>query len=516
MTENRRIFWNVVATYARSLFALVCGLLTGRWVLMALGEVDYGLYGVVGGLTAFIVFFNGILASSVGRFYTVSVGAAKVAVSRDAGLDECRAWFNTAVSVHFIVPIVLMCVGYPVGVWVIKTFLTIPADRIESCLWVFRFVCISCFVGMANVPFQAMYRAKQYIAELTIYGFATTALNVVFLYLMVSHPGDWLVRYALWTCLLSVVPQAIICIRAMKIFPECVIRRSLLFKKDRLKQLGAFASWQMLGTLSAVLRGQGMAIVINKSFGPRVNAAQSVAGSVDAHSSTLSSSMLGAFAPAITTAYGAGDIDRMHSLAMRACKFGTWLSLIFVLPLALELQTILELWLKNPPMYTYGFTLMMLLMHLVENLTYGHMISVSASGRIALYQSVMGIFTLTALPIAIIWILNGGGPYAVVWSLFLTQIGYTIVRVVLARRIVGLSLRYWFFKVVWPLTALASLCVVSGMLVRPWLNPGIWRIVCVAMICEIILFSGTWLFVFDVAEREYVWGKISPRLRFVK
>ena len=41
---------------------------------MALGEVDYGLMGVVGGLTAFISFLNGIMASGVGRFYALSVG----------------------------------------------------------------------------------------------------------------------------------------------------------------------------------------------------------------------------------------------------------------------------------------------------------------------------------------------------------------------------------------------------------------------------------------------------------
>lgn len=36
MTENKRIALNIVATYGRSLFALVCGLFTSRWVLMAL------------------------------------------------------------------------------------------------------------------------------------------------------------------------------------------------------------------------------------------------------------------------------------------------------------------------------------------------------------------------------------------------------------------------------------------------------------------------------------------------
>ena len=65
MTANRRIFLNIIATYGRSLYALVIGLFCGRWTLMALGEVDYGLMGVVGGLTAFVTFFNGVMSSGV-------------------------------------------------------------------------------------------------------------------------------------------------------------------------------------------------------------------------------------------------------------------------------------------------------------------------------------------------------------------------------------------------------------------------------------------------------------------
>ena len=47
MSPNRRIFLNIVATYGRSLYALVIGLFCGRWTLMALGEVEYGLMRVV-------------------------------------------------------------------------------------------------------------------------------------------------------------------------------------------------------------------------------------------------------------------------------------------------------------------------------------------------------------------------------------------------------------------------------------------------------------------------------------
>ena len=52
MTANRCIFLNIIATYGRSLYALVIGLFCGQWTLMALGAVDDGLMGGVARMTA--------------------------------------------------------------------------------------------------------------------------------------------------------------------------------------------------------------------------------------------------------------------------------------------------------------------------------------------------------------------------------------------------------------------------------------------------------------------------------
>ncbi len=61
MSPNRRIFLNIIATYWRSLYALVCGLFISRWVLAALGKTDFGLYGVVGGMIASIAFSSAVV-----------------------------------------------------------------------------------------------------------------------------------------------------------------------------------------------------------------------------------------------------------------------------------------------------------------------------------------------------------------------------------------------------------------------------------------------------------------------
>ena len=336
MSPNKRIFLNIVATYGRSLFALVCGLFSGRWALQALGEVDFGLNGVVGGLTMFISFFNSVLAYSIGRFYALSVGAALKKGNEADGLEECRRWFSIAVVIHTVVPALLLLVGYPIGEWAVRCFLTIPADRVGSCVWVFRFVCISCFLGMVSVPFNAMYTAKQYIAELTVYSFATTLFNFCFLYYMVTHPDFWLTKYAFWSCLMAVLPQLIISIRGCFIFKECRFSWHYAFDQSRFGSLFKYTGWQMFGNLGSLARGQGMAVLVNKYFGPSVNAAMSIGNTVNGQANSLAGAMQGAFMPAITTAYGSGDMTQTRNLMYRACKFGVLLSFIFTLPLCID------------------------------------------------------------------------------------------------------------------------------------------------------------------------------------
>lgn len=52
MSPNRRILLNIVATYGRSLCALVCWVFVSRWVLAAAEKSEFGLCGVAGGMMA--------------------------------------------------------------------------------------------------------------------------------------------------------------------------------------------------------------------------------------------------------------------------------------------------------------------------------------------------------------------------------------------------------------------------------------------------------------------------------
>jgi len=503
MTANKRIVLNILATYGRSLFALVCGLFTGRWVLQSLGHVDYGIYGVVGGLTAFIAFFNNILSSAVGRFYAVAIGQASVSEDKNKGLVECQRWFSCAVALHFVVPMILIVVGYPVGVWAVTHWLVIPSERIPDAVWIFRFVCLSCFAGMVNVPFQALYTARQYIAELTIYGVIQTCLNLGFLYYMVTHPGDWLVRYAGWVCFVSVLPQVIICLRAFKVFPECRFVPSYCIDMQRFRQLLSFAGWQMFGLFGALMRGQGISLVVNKYFGPKVNSAMAIATNVSSQTNTLSSAMVGAFSPVIMTEYGAGHYDEMRNMALQASKFAVALTLLFALPLFLEIDSVIRLWLVEPPKYTIGLCAMMLIMLVVDNSTVGHYISVRASGKIAMYNVFIGGVFILTMPMAWCVAALGGGPYSIGCVLVVASVVGSIGRVVFSSRLTGMSARIWMRKCVCPLSVIAGIVVLIGSVPRYLMQEGVMRIFVTGIVCEIVYLPCFWT-VLSETERSYI------------
>ena len=510
MTQNRRIVLNVIATYGRSLYSLLCGLFTCRWLLMALGKEDYGLYGVVGGLSGFVLFISYILQGATSRFYAFNIGKATAHTSTEAEcLEECRKWFNTSLAIHIIVPLLLVLILYVVGDWAVREFLEIPLARVNACRWVLRFTCLSCFAGMFNVPFYGMYIAKQYIAELTIYTFVTTTLNLGFVYYITVNQGDWLAVYAAWMCALSVITQCIICARAIHIFPECKIRFKYWFNVKRFKEMANYAGWNLIGGTATTLQGQGSAVLVNKYFGPLANAGFTVANSVNQHCTTLASAMRSALIPAITTICGSGDYQKMRKMSMQACKFSTLLSLVFMLPLALELPKVIELWLKSPPPYVVGLCWCLMFCSILEYMGLGQAIAISAFGRVAKYDMTTGISRSFMIPVAWGLISFGFSIYSVGVSYIIVMLIFVLIRAWFSRSLASLSIWQWVKEVVCPIFLVTLLSLVVGLSTRLVLEESILRVLFTSLVVEITLLPLSWFLVLTLDERHVLASKIT-------
>ena len=505
MTAGERIILNTIATYGRTVLSIVLGLFSGRWILHALGNIDYGLMGVVGGLIVFATVLSGVSSGACIRFFALSIG--------QGNKEETREWFKVARTIHIILPITVLIIFYPIGEWVVHHVLNIPPDRMITALWVFRISVLNAFVSMVTAPYIGMWTAKQMIAEMSLWTIVQTLISFIIAYYLLHYKGDTWLFWSIATTFINISYLGLLVLRGIHLFPECQGRITLKCDKSRIIKLLSFAGWQLWGGLTGIFRGNLLAILLNKYFAPvkypEVNSSYSIGNLLSAHSQSLSLAMLGAFTPEITSTEGRGEREKMFLLANRASKYGVILALLVVVPLSLEVNTVLTIWLKNPPKYASVFCLFFLAQMIADKITYGQLIAVNAVGRIALYQCIIGGILLCALPITWLCFALKCSVISLGWVLLGTMITASAVRALLAKYIVGFPVRQWINTVVIPTGILAILAFGTGYLFTQLFLNNIWRVLGTSILTTAVTLLMLWTVLLDQEEKLLVITQID-------
>ena len=500
--SSKRIIINTVASYGNSIVALFLALFSTRWVLQALGQVDFGLYGVIGSLIALISFMSSTLSIGVARFYAYSIGEGHV-LPKEESKENLKRWFNTALSMHILLPLFLIVIGLPLGEYGIVNWLTIPVERLNACFWVFRTSLISIFFTIISVPFVAMFTAYQRIFELAVFGILRTFAVFTLAWFLLNAASDRLIVYATWMMAINIGITFFQITRAVYRFEACRVQFNYMYNFEYIKRLFRYVGWKFFGMTCHTLRMQGTPFLINLHFGSVVNAAYSLSYSLSIQATSLSTAMTQAFQPAIVSAEGSGDREKMLSMTMQSCRFGSLLVLLFVIPLILEMETILKLWLKSPPQYTGILCQWMLSMLVIDRMTNGYMVAVNAMGKIAGYEFIQGLVLFLALPL--IWLLfqAGMGPVSVGYALFVTMIIYCFGRVLFAKILLGFSILQWWRQVFFPVIFLVVLSSTVGYLGKSSFNAGSLSVIITSLSSGVVTFVVGWFFLFNQNERAY-------------
>lgn len=503
LTKSSRIMLNTLASYGRSVFALFVGVFSSRWLLHGLGKEDLGLSCVVGSLIGAIVIFETVMQVAVARFYAFAIGKASV-MTPDQGKDEVCRWFNVVFFIHLMLPVLIVVFGYPLGRYAVLNWLNIPQNRLEACMFVFNCSMVSTFIGMISTPYVAMYAAKQQIVELSFWGMLRTSLNFCFTFSLMYVTFDRLKYSGAFGAMLALFILSTQMYRARLHFPECRIKFNYFWDKNRLKSIFGYFFWEIFSCTGNMTRQQGSAIVINKCFGSSANAGWQIAQTLSNQATALSNSMTGAFLPAVTSEEGAGEREKMIKLAFRSSKFGTLLIMLFSIPLIVEIDEVLALWLTVPPEYTNRMCQCVLIAFAIDKLCLGHHVAISARGRIGLYHCFVGTTFLLSIPITLFLIWRGVGPTSVGWMFIICYSLVSFERMVFARFLVGMPILYFVQKVVVPLllTCLCSYIVADCM--PTVMSPSFMRVCVSTVVALVVMASMSWLTLFDADEKSYI------------
>lgn len=450
MSSNKTIAKNTMFLYFRMFLTMGVGLYTSRLVLDALGVVDYGIYGLVGGIVSMFAFLNSAMASATQRYLSFDIG------KKD--WDRLQKTFNTTLNIHILIAIIILILAETIGLWFVNTQLEIPQDRMYAANWVYQFSIFAFMLNVIQVPYNALLFAREHMSVYAYVSILETVLKLVIVLYLVQADSDKLILYSILTFGVAFVIRMTYQIYCRKRFPES--KYKFYWNKTYYKELMNYSGWNLFGNIAAVARGQGSNILLNLFFGPVANAAYSVTLMVQGIIGNFVSNFQVAVNPQIVKNYAAGDKQASLNLIYKSAKFSFFGMLVLIVPLLVNLDYVMNLWLKEVPPYAIEFIRLALVYSLIETLSNPLMSGLQATGKIKAYQAVVG--TLVFLNFPLIWLLfkYTNLPVSLYWSYLLIAVVSLFFRLYFVRSLMKVNINHFFSKVLFRV-ALVSLCIIT-------------------------------------------------------
>lgn len=457
--NTRRIARNTLMLYVRMLVLMLVGLYTSRVVLNALGENDFGIYDVVGGIVAMFTIISGSLNSAVQRFITYEMG--------NGDEDRLNKVYSTAVIIQLLIAFIVVVIAEPVGIWFIGNKMTIDPSRIPAAIWVLHFSLASFVINLLSVPQMASITAHEKMSAYAYIGLLDGFLRLGVAFLISRSSSDRLVLYAALMMLSVLAVRAAYGIYCRMHFPECRFR--VVKDVSLVKEMFSFAGWNFIGVSSGVLRDQGGKILINLFAGTAVNAARGVAMQLNGAVQGFVTNLMTAVNPQITKSYATGDHGYMFYLISRSSRMSYYLLFILALPVLFNTGYILDLWLKDVPAHSGLFVQLFLVYTLSESVSHPLITAQLATGKIRDYQLLVGGLQLLNIPLSYVFLKMGAIPEITVVVAIVISQTCLFARLYMLRGMIGLVPGDFMKEVYLNVCQVSAAALVLPLAVSPFL-----------------------------------------------
>ena len=500
--NNRRIAKNTLILYVRMIFVMLVTLYTSRLVLSALGIEDYGIYNVVGGVVAMFGFLNGAMVISTQRYLAFEVGAGEK--------GRLQRVFSTSVNIHIMIALVVVIFAETAGLWFLNTQMTIPEDRMDATRWVYQLSIMSTVISFVSVPYNAMIVAHEKMSAFAYISILEVGLNLTIALLLLKVNTDRLIFYAFLLFCVQVIIRMTYGIYCRRHF--CEARYKFEKKLGLFREMFSYSAWNIWGSLASVCGTQGINILLNIFFGAAVNAARGIAVQVQAAVNRFATNFQMALNPQIIKYYATGELDNMHTLICRSSRFSYCLMFCISLPIFLETDMILNLWLKEVPRYASIFVKLVLCVSLINATANPLMTAAQATGKIKIYQAILGGIQIAVLPVAYVFLKFGSQPASVfLVEIIIYSIAF-IVRLLMVRRLIKLKVKTYFKSVIMKCSAVTLIAAIFPCIINIKLNESIGTsfIVC----CSAIVSAGISFLLIGTTkiEKKVLLSKLKIRI----
>lgn len=506
MSDNSRIAKNTIFMYIRMAITMLVGLYTSRVVLHVLGVEDYGLYNVIGGIIALFTVLNAALINTTSRFITVSLAKGDT--------KDTRQIFNMALLLHMIVGGIIVVLGETVGLWYLYTKLVIPEGREVAAEWLYQFTVLSAFLSTLLVPYNAAIVAHERLNIYAIIQILDAFLKLGIVIFLQYAVFDKLIIYAFLMLMVTVFNFVFNFVYCHKFFAE--VEFLLYWSWSKFKEILKFIGWAIVGNFSSMFYTQGINLILNAFCGPAVNAARGIAVQVEGLVRQFANNVQTAINPQILKSHAVKDMDRMYYLIIASSRICFYLLFIISLPIILETDFLLKLWLVDAPGHTVNFIRIILICVLLDAFGNPMYTANLASGKLAIYHG-----TLVSLAYGFMFV-----TYFATKSTLIPEIAFLcllikdiigfVLKIFILDRQVGLKPIMYVSRVLKPIFVVVVISVIPPMLVHYLLEKGwadflITSIVAVVSVAIVVYFIGI-----TKEERNFALSIVKGKMQIVK
>lgn len=463
MINNKRIAKNTLLLYLRMLLLMAVSLYTSRVVLEVLGVTDYGIYNVVGGIVSMLGFLNSSMSNAVQRFLSYEIGKGIT--------GKVAHVFNIAMLAHFFIAIVVFIILELAGFWYLNNHMVLPVERLVAANWVLQCTVVTTMFSIMQVPYNAIIIAKE---DMGIYAYISifeVVLRLLIVYILLIGSFDRLKLYAVLMMIATLVVLMINRIYCIRKYREAHFK--FVRDKQLLKEMTSFASWNMFGEIAWVATGQGVNIILNLFYGPTINAARGLAEQINAAVMRFINNFQVALNPQITKSYSSGELEDMKRLLYMGTKISYFVLFLLALPIVIEMDFILGLWLHVVPTHTTLFCQLILICSLTACVSNLLAQVARAYGKIRKYQMIVSLFLLLNFPLSYIILKFGASAeMTVVINIFIQGL-LLFVRLLLIRSMIELSIRQFVLNVIIPIIGVTGFAVVLPIFWKCYSNTSI-------------------------------------------
>ena len=502
-SANKRIAKNTLVLYVRMLFTMGISLFTSRVILQTLGVEDYGISSVVGGVISMFTFINAAMVSSTQRYLNFEL------VRGDA--NQLRSVFSTSLQIHALIALAIIVLSETVGLWFLNEKLVIPEARMTAAMWVYQCSILSCAVSIMSTPYNAVIVAHEKMSAFAYISILDVSLKLLVVYLLVVLPFDKLIILAILNLLVQLFIRYIYTLYCHRHFPESYFQ--FRFNKTLFKEMFGFAGWSFWGNLAAILYTQGLNMMLNIFFGPIVNAARGIAVQVQSAVQQFVGGFQTALNPQITKNYASNNLPQMHSLMFRSARFSFLLLFFLSLPVLMETNFILTLWLKTVPDDAVIFTQIMICISLIYTTANPCVIANQATGKVKIYQMVVGGILLLILPISYVVLKLGAPAYSVFIVHFCIESVAQFSRMYMLRKLIHLPLWQYMKNIYIPIVSTVVIAIILPLVVRMQVAEGWLRFLAVGFTCVLSVGASSYFIGFTKQERVFFLDKSLRLLR---